>query len=228
MRIGEIAEITGLSISNIRFYEKKGLIGPNRDPDSKYRNYSEEDLKQLQKIILYRKMDLSVEAISSILEGEISLEETLENQLKELRMKQEMLQGSIDLCQKIIDDKAFDNMNVVYYIDYVKEEEAKGKLFANVDEFLSDFTNFTQFDRIMGGSRFGFWIFKWPWVNRLVMIVWAIICIGLPVIAIAEELFVDEEPSVFFIGFWVIFLVIFITGFFKYRAMDKDRYEKKD
>ena len=31
MRIGEVAEQTGLSISNIRFYEKKGLIKPDRE-----------------------------------------------------------------------------------------------------------------------------------------------------------------------------------------------------
>ena len=63
MRIGEAAEKTGLSISNIRFYEKKGLIGPDREPDSKYRNYTEDDLERLNLIILYRKMELSVETI---------------------------------------------------------------------------------------------------------------------------------------------------------------------
>ena len=31
MRIGEVAEQTGLSISNIRFYEKKGLIKSDRE-----------------------------------------------------------------------------------------------------------------------------------------------------------------------------------------------------
>ena len=29
MRIGEIAKRTGLNISNIRFYERKGLLAPN-------------------------------------------------------------------------------------------------------------------------------------------------------------------------------------------------------
>lgn len=31
MKIGEAAKETGLSISNIRFYEKKGLLEPARD-----------------------------------------------------------------------------------------------------------------------------------------------------------------------------------------------------
>lgn len=73
MRIGEIAEKTGISISNIRFYEKKRLIGPKRDMDSKYRNYTEEDLNQVKQIILFRKMDFSVEMIRSILENQVSI-----------------------------------------------------------------------------------------------------------------------------------------------------------
>ena len=42
MRIGEIAERTGLNISNVRFYERKGLLTPERETGSKYRDYSEE------------------------------------------------------------------------------------------------------------------------------------------------------------------------------------------
>lgn len=33
MRIGEIAERTGLNINNIRFYERKGLLCPNREDE---------------------------------------------------------------------------------------------------------------------------------------------------------------------------------------------------
>lgn len=110
MRIGEVAEITGLSISNIRFYEKKGLIGPDRDADSKYRNYSEEDLKRIRFIILLRKMDISVETIGSILADKILFEDALEQQLLDLKMKQKTVQSSIELCEKMIDDQAFINI----------------------------------------------------------------------------------------------------------------------
>ena len=44
MRIGEIAKRTGLNISNIRFYERKGLLTPKREQDSQYRDYTEEDV----------------------------------------------------------------------------------------------------------------------------------------------------------------------------------------
>lgn len=35
MKIGEVAQQTGLAVSNIRFYEKKGLLTPGRKNTSK-------------------------------------------------------------------------------------------------------------------------------------------------------------------------------------------------
>lgn len=46
MKIGQAAQLTGLTISNIRFYERKGLLEPERNDQSKYRNYSEQDIRQ--------------------------------------------------------------------------------------------------------------------------------------------------------------------------------------
>ena len=37
MRIGEVAKRTGLNVSNVRFYERKGLLAPVREEESNYR-----------------------------------------------------------------------------------------------------------------------------------------------------------------------------------------------
>lgn len=34
MKIGQAAQLTGLTISNIRFYERKGLLEPERNDQS--------------------------------------------------------------------------------------------------------------------------------------------------------------------------------------------------
>lgn len=171
MRIGEIAEQTGLSISNIRFYEKKGLIEPAREHQSKYRDYTEEDMKRLKLIILYRKMDLPIESIYLLVKKESSLELVIEQQIQDLLAKQEMIQGSIDLCQKMINNKAFDQLDVDYYLNYVKGEEANGTKFVEIDGFLTDFATFTQFDRFVGDISVRL-IFLKPWMDRLVMLLW--------------------------------------------------------
>ena len=78
MRIGEVAQRTGLSISNIRFYEKKGLIGPERNEQNRYREYEEEDVQQLEKIILYRKMDFTIETIAELLDHKVDVQQAME------------------------------------------------------------------------------------------------------------------------------------------------------
>ena len=44
MTIKEVEQITGLTRSNIRFYEKEKLITPDRNENNGYREYSEEDI----------------------------------------------------------------------------------------------------------------------------------------------------------------------------------------
>ena len=84
MRIGEVAQRTGLSISNIRFYEKKGLIGPERNEQNRYREYEEEDVQQLEKIILYRKMDFTIETIAELLDHKVDVQQAMELQIDHL------------------------------------------------------------------------------------------------------------------------------------------------
>ena len=48
MKIRQAEQLTGISGSNIRFYEKEGLIKPERG-ENNYREYSEEDVELLKK-----------------------------------------------------------------------------------------------------------------------------------------------------------------------------------
>ena len=84
MKIGQAAQLTGLTISNIRFYERKGLLEPERNDQSKYRNYSEQDIRRLKQIILYRKMNMPIEKIASMLDDPAVSEELVRQQLQEL------------------------------------------------------------------------------------------------------------------------------------------------
>ena len=221
MRIGEIAERTGLSISNIRFYEKKGLIGPDREKESKYRNYTEEDLNRLNLIILYRKMDLPVEVIGKILEHEISAEDALEQQLIDLKSKQQMLQSSIDLCKKMIDDRAYEEIDVNSYLEYVKEEENNGRIFEKIDDFIEDFSNFTNFNQIIGGNCRGWWLFPNLWVNRVMMIIWCGFFVLVPIVGIADGLLDENGASPVMLAFWGLWIVVWAISFINFRRTGK-------
>lgn len=81
MTIKDVEERTGLSRSNIRFYEKEQLIKPNRNDGNGYRDYSEENIKDIEKIAYLRTLGISIEDIRNIIHHKVSLYEIIKDQL---------------------------------------------------------------------------------------------------------------------------------------------------
>ncbi|MFL8245929.1 MerR family transcriptional regulator [Clostridioides difficile] len=53
MTIKEVEEKTGLTRSNIRFYENENLIKPLRNERNGYREYSDENVEASKKLHIY-------------------------------------------------------------------------------------------------------------------------------------------------------------------------------
>ena len=102
MTIAEVEERTGLTRSNIRFYEKEGLLKPSREKSSGYRNYSEEDVDCIQKIAFLRTLGISVEDIGKIISGKLSLYQTVERQSKKLQENLKAAEASALACEKLL------------------------------------------------------------------------------------------------------------------------------
>lgn len=66
MRIGELANRTGVSIRSLRYYEQQGLLTPKRH-DNGYREYSSLMIEQVQTIQLYLQLGLTTEQIAGFL-----------------------------------------------------------------------------------------------------------------------------------------------------------------
>ena len=80
MLIREVEKLTGIKDVNIRYYEKEGLIHPERKPNG-YREYSEEDVHRIRQIKTLRLLDIPVPVIKKVLSGEISLQEVMKKRL---------------------------------------------------------------------------------------------------------------------------------------------------
>lgn len=193
MRISEVAEKTGLSISNIRFYEKKGLIGPDRDKDSKYRNYTEEDLALIKQILLFRKMDFSIEAISNILNNKLTIEAAIQNQITELKNKKESIQSSIDLCQKIAGDSQYSSLDTDYYLSYVKEEEKKGRVFGQLNDLLDEVSDY--YDYCFWNTPFAGLAMPGTKYGKALSVILLAVMLLMPLIAIGEDLIKEQGVS---------------------------------
>ena len=71
-RIGQVAQRSGVSAANIRYYESQGLLPPAGRGDNSYRVYSDADLHQLRFIRMCRAMDMSLDEVRTLLSLDLS------------------------------------------------------------------------------------------------------------------------------------------------------------
>lgn len=226
MKIGEVANEIGLSISNIRFYEKKGLLAPSRKEESGYRDYTAEDVNRLKTILLYRKMGLPIETIYLVFQGSVSLKVALERQTQELVKQKDEITASLELCQKALKDTDLEKINVDTYLDFVASEEEKGNHFVEIQEIIDDFTEYTGLrNYVCGNGRIARFINN-PKVMRVVSAVWLMTCILLPIFVMLESYASDGYVSFQLIAFYVMWAFIMLVPFFKYHFADKNRGDK--
>lgn len=223
MKIGEVANETGLSISNIRFYEKKGLLAPARKEESGYRDYTAEDVNRLKTILLYRKMGLPIETIYLVFQGSVSLKVALERQTQELVKQKDEITASLELCQKALKDTDLENINVDTYLDFVASEEEKGNHFVGIQEIIDDFTEYTGLRNYVCGNGRVARFFNNPKVMRVLSAIWLITCILLPIFVMLESYTSDGDVSFQLIAFYIMWTFIMLVPFFKYHFVDKNR-----
>lgn len=63
--ICQVARLLNLTPQTLRFYEKEGLIHPKKAANG-YRQYTMENIREIQDIIYYRNVDMSLEEIRNI------------------------------------------------------------------------------------------------------------------------------------------------------------------
>lgn len=140
MKIKEIEERTGVARANIRFYESKGLLHPERQGNN-YRDYSEKDVETLRKIILLRRLDMSIEDIQAVLDGELALQEAVQHAKLNLQEQLEQLQGSLELCAIMQErGETLETLSVDTYDELIRQREQEGKKFRDVmGDILEDY-----------------------------------------------------------------------------------------
>lgn len=100
MTIKELETRTGLDRGTVRFYEKEGFLSPERKANG-YREYSEEDAVTLEKIAFLRRLDLSLEIIRAVQQGELPLGVALEKQREHLLAQREEKERALRLCDAV-------------------------------------------------------------------------------------------------------------------------------
>ena len=118
MTIKEVEEQTGLTRSNIRFYEKEKLIEPSRNDKNGYRNYSEKDVENIKKIAYLRTLEISIEDIRNIISDKVSLTEIVKKETTTIKTQIEGLNQAKTMCERMLESGniSFDELQVEKYV----------------------------------------------------------------------------------------------------------------
>ena len=134
MKIKQVEELVGITSKNIRFYEEQGLLQPRRTENG-YRDYRQEDVEQLKRIKLFRKLGVPVEQIGKLFQGRISVDDCLENQEAALKREQDNIEKLCVLTHEMLAGSlSIEKLDSDYWLDEVEKMEKEGIDFVNVSK----------------------------------------------------------------------------------------------
>lgn len=135
-KIGEISKLYNIGVDSLRYYEKIGILKPERT-ESGYRHYSIQDIWKLNIIRDLRKLDFSMEQIRRYLENH-SISSTLEL----LREEQQTIDEKIRTLQKLREnvEKRIDSIQAAENrpLDQIMMETYPERRYYSIPEGYSD------------------------------------------------------------------------------------------
>jgi DNA-binding transcriptional MerR regulator len=121
MKIQELERLTGLERPSIRFYEKEGLLNPNR-LENGYRDYSQADVELLKKVKLLRRLGMSVEKIRNLQQGSEDLSQAVAVLTAHHSSQIEDHRRCRAVCEAMHADGAeFSTLNAEHYLKLLRE-----------------------------------------------------------------------------------------------------------
>ncbi|MFV0533445.1 MAG: MerR family transcriptional regulator [Cumulibacter sp.] len=78
--VGKVAETFGVTVRTLHHYDDIGLLRPSERSSAGYRIYTDADLQRLQQIVVYRRLEMPLEKIADLLNGDTDPAEHLRRQ----------------------------------------------------------------------------------------------------------------------------------------------------
>lgn len=104
MTVHEVAELAGITIRTLHYYDKIGLLKPAIVTESKYRLYTDEDLRRLQEILFFREVGFALKEIKKLVRSpNYDRTEALKRHLDILQAQKERIEDLISFINSEID-----------------------------------------------------------------------------------------------------------------------------
>ncbi len=147
LSVKKFAELTGVSIRTLHYYDETGLLKPDfTDLQSGYRYYGEGALSRMQEILFYRELDFPLKAIGELLSSpDYNKTEALREQKQLLILKKARLERIIEALESAekgettMDFSVFDSSELTAYKDEVKERWGNTDAYRESEKRTADY-----------------------------------------------------------------------------------------
>ncbi|NRB46207.1 MAG: MerR family transcriptional regulator [Saprospiraceae bacterium] len=101
--VKEVAQLSGISVRTLHYYDQIGLLKPYKRTEAGYRHYGHRELLRLQQILFYKELDFPLKEIVAFLEEpEFHLIEALEDHKTALLARQKRIDHLVETIEKTI------------------------------------------------------------------------------------------------------------------------------
>ena len=94
--VKEIADLTGISVRTLHYYDEIGLLKPTSKSDAGYRLYDDKALETLQQILFFREFDISLKEIKAAIQNPVLEKSQI------LQMQRKMLVAKMERMERLI------------------------------------------------------------------------------------------------------------------------------
>ena len=93
--VGQVAELFGVTVRTLHHYDEIGLLVPSERSGAGYRLYTDGDLARLQQVVVYRRLELPLEEIATLLDGD-------EDAVDHLRRQRATVMSRLDELRELV------------------------------------------------------------------------------------------------------------------------------
>ena len=143
--VKQVAQLSGVSVRTLQYYDEIGVFKPTKFSDSGYRLYDDEALKELQQILFFKELDFQLSDIKRIMEDpKFDKINAFKKQKELIKAKRDRLNGLLGLLDKLekgetcMSFKEFDMSDYISQLGKFREE--------NTDVVIKNWGSIEAFD----------------------------------------------------------------------------------
>lgn len=129
LRVGELAEVSGVSVRTLHYYDEIGLLRAPRRTDAGYRVYGSAEVLRLQQILIRRALGFSLTEIARALDDPgFDLQQALHQQRAQLLARAEDTQRMIKAIDEALQESTTMRDKVKKLFDGFDPEQYEGEV----------------------------------------------------------------------------------------------------